>query len=434
MFDCRRPRSDITSNGKGRVLVVGTTPDYVDLLRRQCPDRCLFLTESRLRRQATEPQPEEEEEVLYRWEKQLSAWEVLRRHRDRHGIRIDGIACFDCESMPLASFLARQFGLPYPSSEAVGRCRNKARMRRCWQVNGTPCPRSLVARRPDEAVRFLHEIGGACVLKPLSGSGSELVFRVDQEADCRQAFEQVTAGLRARRAAPLYRSCKEGRASVLLEEYVEGDEFSCDFLIERRRVRVIRLTGKYRRREGPFGAIEAYELSSDRPDVCRDSRLEPYLLRAASSLGIDRAICMADFVVSGNRPVFLELTPRCGGDCLPSLLKTACDFDVLGLALRFAGESVGNVKVRVAEPVVALRLFANRAGTLLQTDTTALADDPRVLSVVLTRQPGAQLQLPPLDYDSWILGHVIYRPDPLRDVSVQNDELTSLFRMRIAPG
>ena len=157
-----------------------------------------------------------------------------------------------------------------------------------------------------------------------------------------------------------------------MEEWVEGDEFSCDFLVEKGRVRVIRLARKHPRRNGPLGTIEAYELSPNLPDACRDSRLAPLLLRAASSLGIDRAICMADFIVRGDQPVFLELTPRCGGDCLPSLLKTACDFDVLGLAIRFARETVDKAVVRVNESTVALRLFADRAGTLEWTDTAAL--------------------------------------------------------------
>ena len=414
------------------MLVVGTTPDYVDLLRREHPEECLFLTESRLRLQAKEPQPDDHEEVLYRGDKQLSAVELLKRHQGRYGVKVAGVACFDCESMPLASLIAKRFGLPYPSSEAVDRCRNKRRMKQEWKADGTPNARFSIVRQSEEAVEFLHQIGGPCVMKPLSGSGSELVFRVENESDCRLSFGKIIAGIKARRTAPLYRSCKEGIASILMEEWVEGNEFSCDFLVETGRVRVIRLARKYLRRNGPSGTIEAYELSANLPDACRDSRLAPWLLRAASSLGIDRAICMADFIVREDQPVFLELTPRCGGDCLPSLLKTACDFDVLGLAIRFARKMADKAVVRVRESTVALRLFADRAGTLEWTDTTALMDDRRVLSVVLTRRLGDQVKLPPLDYDSWILGHVIYRPAPRREVSEQNDELRSLFQMRIA--
>ena len=432
MFE--RPRRNGRSNTKrrSRVLVVGTTPDYVDQLLRAHPDECLFLTESRLRFDAKEPQPNDHEEVLYRRDKQLSAIELLKRHQARFGIKIVGIVCFDCESMPLASMIARRCGLPYPSSGAVRCCRNKRLMKERWSADGTSHPRFSIVRQSEEAVEFLRQIGGPCVMKPLSGSGSELVYRAETESDCRVSFETITAGLHVRRAAPLYRSCKEGRTSILMEEWVKGDEFSCDFLVEKGRARLIRLARKHLRRNGPSGIIEAYELSPDLPDACQDARLTPWLLRATSSLGIDRAICMADFIVRDNQPVFLEVTPRCGGDCLPSLLKTACDFDVLGLAIRFARETVDTAVVRVNEPTVALRLFADRAGTLELTDTDAILNDRRVLSVDLTRRLGDQVQLPPLDYESWILGHVIYRPEPGRRVSEQNDELRSLLKMRIA--
>ena len=432
MFDRRRSNGRSKPNGRERVLVVGTTPDYVDLLRREHPDSCLFLTESRLRLRAQEPQPKDREEVLYRGDRQLSSIELLEHHEDRHGIEVVGVVCFDCESMPLASLIARRLQLPYPSPEAIDRCRNKRRMKEFWRTGGTPTSRFAVVSQSEEATEFLHYIGRPCMLKPLSGSGSELVFRVEDEADCRRSFEEIVAGLTVRRTSPLYRSCKEGRVSVLMEELVEGEEFSCDFLVEKGRARIIRLTRKHPRRGGPAGTIEAYELSPSLPDACRDVRLTPWLLRAASSLGIVRAICMADFIVREGQPVFLEVTPRCGGDCLPSLLKTACNFDVLGLAIRFARETVDRQVVRVRESTVALRLFADRSGMLECTDTDLLLKDPRVISVVLTRQPGDQVRLPPLDYDSWVLGHAIYRPEPGRTVSEQNDELTSLFQMKIA--
>ena len=433
MFDHRRLNGRPKTKVRERVLVVGTTPDYVDLLRRDHPDDCLFLTDSRLRLRAREPRPDDREEILYRSDRQLSAIELLKRHQDRYGIKVVGVACFDCESMPLASLIAKGLRLPYPSPESVDRCRNKRRMKEFWRTGGTPTSRFAVVSRFEEAIDFLHYIGRPCILKPLSGSGSELVFRVEDEADCRRSFEDIDTGLAIRRTAPLYRSCREGRASVLMEELVEGEEFSCDFIVEKRRVRIIRLTRKHLRRGGPVGTIEAYELSPNLPDACRESRLAPWLLRAASALGIDRAICMADFVVRDGQPVFLEVTPRCGGDCLPSLLQTACGFDVLGLAIRFARDAHNSRAISVNESTVALRLFADQAGTLESTDPALLLKDRRVISVALNRQLGTQIKLPPVDYDSWILGHAIYRPDPGRSVREQNNELTSLFQIKIAP-
>ncbi|MCX5908762.1 MAG: biotin carboxylase, partial [Deltaproteobacteria bacterium] len=45
-------------------LVVGTTPDYIEWIRKITPDRGLFLTDPILRRRAKEPSPEAKEEIL----------------------------------------------------------------------------------------------------------------------------------------------------------------------------------------------------------------------------------------------------------------------------------------------------------------------------------------------------------------------------------
>ncbi|MBN1855047.1 MAG: ATP-grasp domain-containing protein [Pirellulales bacterium] len=420
-----------TFEGRSRVLIVGTTPDYVDLLRRSHPKKCLFLTESQLRLRAKEPRPGDDEEVLYRWDKQLFAAELLRRHQDRHDMKIAGIACFDCESMLLASRIARKFHLPYPSPAAVSRCRNKYQMKQAWEAGNIPIPRFSVARRSEDAIDFFHEIGQPCIMKPLSGSGSELVFRIDNEIDCLRIFDKILAQLKTMRLAPLYRSCKEGQESILIEECVDGQEYSCDCLMEEGQVHILRLTRKYPLRNGPFGTTQAYELSPDLPEICQDSRIGPVLMDAATSLGFDRALYMVDFLVRDDQPVFLELTPRCGGDCLPFLLRTACDFDIFDLALRFARGSIGNVPICRNTSAVALRLFADRAGRLEATDLSDVLGDPRVLSATVIKQPGDLISLPPDNYDSWILGHIIYRPDQRRAVAEQNEEMTSLFRMKI---
>ena len=159
MLDRRRPNGCSEPNGKSRVLVVGTTPDYVDLLRHRHPEECLFLTELRLRLHAKEPYPNKGEEVLYRRNRQLYTIELLKRHQKRYGIKVVGVVCFDCESMPLASFIAKRLGLPYPSLKAVHCCRNKRLTKHHWAASGTPNPRFSIVSRSEEAVEYLRRIG-----------------------------------------------------------------------------------------------------------------------------------------------------------------------------------------------------------------------------------------------------------------------------------
>ena len=50
-------------SGDTRVLVVGTTPDYIHWIDQTWPARALFLTDAALRRAATEPDLDSPSEV-----------------------------------------------------------------------------------------------------------------------------------------------------------------------------------------------------------------------------------------------------------------------------------------------------------------------------------------------------------------------------------
>ena len=78
-----------------RVLVVGTTPDYVDWIDRHCPGRGLFLTDPILRQNAGETAPEACSELLADLTGAENVWRKLTEHLDRWAIRLAGIACFD---------------------------------------------------------------------------------------------------------------------------------------------------------------------------------------------------------------------------------------------------------------------------------------------------------------------------------------------------
>ena len=62
-------------------------------------------------------------------------------------------------------------------------------------------------------------------------------------------------------------------------------------------------------------------------------------------------------------------------------------------------------------PCLGLRLHAGRSGCLKKIDTRQLQHDSRVREIHLTRQPGHRIKMPPDDYDSWVLGHIIFDLD-----------------------
>lgn len=399
----------MSSNTK--VLVVGTTTDYIDWIRTRCPGRALFLTDPSLRATAKEAEPAPAEEILCDLLDYPQVSRLLKRHLRRERLHLDGITSYDCESMELAAYLAGEFHLPYPSVEAVRNCRDKGRSKARWQEAGIPTPRARLIQTPRELVSFLRELEGPCVAKPLTGSGSELIFRCDTPQDCDEVFEKIVEGLEKRRHHRLYGLPSPGAARVMAEEWVAGEEFSCDFLMEHGQVEIIRMAGKIPASDAPFGTTRGYVLPATLPLGMDLEDLRNTLFRAAQALGISRAICMVDFMVRDTDIFLLEMAPRPGGDCLPALLRHGLGLDIILMALDFAQQRPIRLPSEAEPcPCLGLRIHARQGGVLRKIDTGPLPRDPRLLEIQVTREPGHVIQMPPEDYDSWIMGYIIARP------------------------
>ncbi len=396
------------------ILVVGTTADYIDLIERKFPGRALFLTDPEEREKSiAHPDPGPEAEVLSSLELP-AAREALDRRRAETGIRPAGAACFDCESLSLAAELARHLSLPFVSPEAVRASRDKYLSKQLWREAGLPCPAARLVRDPGEAAEFLREIGRPAVLKPLTGSGSELIFLCRDEGGCRRAFSLLREKLASHSNRRMYERPGESdpRAVFAVEELVEGEEWSCDFALDPRRgAEIIRLTRKVMAREHSFGTVLAYRLAPELPAGIGSESFRRQLEAAARALGIERSICMLDFIFAGGEAKMIELTPRPGGDCLISLARLGGGFEMLGYALDFAaGRERTPPPFSGWEPLTGLHLLAPRAGTIRRLDPDDILADLRVRECVITARPGERVVLPPDDYDSRRLGHAVFLP------------------------
>ncbi len=410
-----------------KVLVVGTSADYIDWIRKSHPGRALFLTDPTVRSQAGEAAPSDDEEVLWDLSDYDQAARALGIHLCRWGLRLDGIAGYDCESLELAAVLAVKYRLPFPSVAAVTNSRNKYLSKKRWSETGLACPTARQVFSPDDAVRFFQEHGNPCVLKPLTGSGSELIFRCDSVPECIAGFQKITNGLRNHRNRRMYSGQSGQPPVVLAEALVTGDEYSCDFIIENDSIRIIRLTGKILSPGDEFGTARGYLFPARLPEEIAAPALAETIHRAAAALGIRRSICMLDFIIEQGRIVLLEMTPRPGGDCLPFLLRRCLNLDPLTLLLDFAQQRMGSVDWTAQEEClpacIGLRLHARQQGVLKRLDPCRLHRDKRVVEIHLIRAVGHRVVMPPEDYDAWLLGHILFIPDPSSDLAEQCREL-----------
>jgi biotin carboxylase len=420
-----------------RVVVVGTTSDYIDLIRRRYPHRALFLTNPVERIKASEETPGAGEEILCHFTNDAEVLRVLKDHLHRYRLAVDGVACFDCEYLGSAAFLAERFGLPFPSPSAVAQSRNKFISKQVWKRAEVACPEAVVVRNRADLFKLLDRVGKSVILKPLTGSGGELVFRCSDHNDCLQAYDTMINRLSKAGENRLYLQDPFAPGDfnpiqdVVLEEFIPGQEYSCDFFLENGRLEVIRTAKKILAAENQVGATTAaYVVPAELPAEIPAAVFVDQLYRAATALGLERALCMVDFIVSQGKAYLLELTPRPGGDCLPWLIQQSCGLDMIGLALDVAqGRKTSTFTKQSWKTLVGLRLFAQHEGTIKEIDEGDLGRDPRVQQVFIKRRPGHRVVLPPYDYDSRLFGHVIFRPTVCTSLETECAELESKLKV-----
>ncbi len=424
--------STLSALNPDRVLVVGTTSDYIQWILDACPDRALFVTDPEIRKKAGEKPPQPNEELVCPLSDLDAVIHQLTGHIQHWKQTITGVVCFDCENMALASRLAQFFNLDYPDVDVIERCRNKHLSKQIWRQNNVPCPDTEAVDTIKDIFKFMDTAPEGLVLKPFFGSGSELVFMCRNQTEAKNAFHTIQHGLKKRLENPLFRTSGCHPHLMLAEKMISGPEFSCDFIVENHAVVIIRMTRKIKSASLPFGTVSGYMIPAHLPENIPQAKLEIILRDGAAALGIQRGICMVDFIVNQNTPVLIEMTPRPGGDCLPQLLKAAGNLDILSLALDFAEKKpVNPVRSDRFKLHVGFRIHAEKGGVLKGVNIDALKDEKRVKSISLSKSAGHVIAMPPEDYDSWLLGHMIIVPDSKKFPEAQSFLMAKRVKVEI---
>jgi biotin carboxylase len=129
---------------------------------------------------------------------------------------LDGVFTAGTDFSASVAYVARELGLPGLPLEAAVRASDKLAMRAALAAAGVPSPRFAAVASMGEESRAAEELGFPLVVKPADSMGAR---------GCRLARSPAELAEAVAAAMPFSRS---GRAIV--EEYVEGPEFSIDAL------------------------------------------------------------------------------------------------------------------------------------------------------------------------------------------------------------
>ncbi|HEY0143940.1 MAG TPA: ATP-grasp domain-containing protein [Thermoanaerobaculia bacterium] len=254
-----------------------------------------------------------------------------------------------------SSMAARALGLPYTPLEAVANTRDKVRMRRVLESKGLAQVRFRSCTAVGEVRAFLDEIGGPIIVKPLLGTGSDGVSRVDSQ-------EQVENAWRITGAARSF-------GGVICEEYIDGPEFSIEAYLVDGEFFPVAITDKQTdARFLEIGHSQPTLLSEQVQQQVFDKTREILL-----ALGITHGVTHTEMRVSPTRgPVLIETHTRMGGDLIHVLSKITTGVDLADLIVACSLGERPNVRPRNTGTAAAVRFVSGPAGVITSMDVPAV--------------------------------------------------------------
>uniref|UniRef100_UPI000A742B24 ATP-grasp domain-containing protein n=1 Tax=Peterkaempfera griseoplana TaxID=66896 RepID=UPI000A742B24 len=237
----------------------------------------------------------------------------------------DGLLTYDETLVEPVALVAAAAGVPYTDVEAVRRCKDKSAMRAALAEGGLSPVRFAVARTPEEAVRAAGEIGYPVVLKPRALGGSIGVLRVADEKELLESFEVASEAN--------VDGLTSAHPGVLIEEYLDGPEFSVDCATWQGVTTPLVVAEKALAFPPYFEEFGHIVPAAPQPDL--DAAVE-LVVQAHRVVGLDRLVSHSEVKLTSRGPRIVEINVRLGGDLIPYLGHLATGVDVAGAAADIA--------------------------------------------------------------------------------------------------
>ncbi|MYV53454.1 ATP-grasp domain-containing protein [Streptomyces sp. SID3212] len=304
-------------------------------------------------------------------------------------------------------------GAPGNTTEAVRRVRDKDACRAALAAAGFRQPRVRLCAGLGQAEAFLAESYGPWVVKPRDGMGSVGVRKVTGPADLPRAVEELPTS-----------------EPFLVEEFVEGPEFSVEGVLLQDGPKVLAITAK-EKLPPPYFVEIGHVLPAELSDIVR-REVEDEVVRALTALDLRFGVFHAELWVTDAGIVLGEVHTRPGGDWLHLLLSHAIPgLELFGLLY---DDALGRDHARDLTPTraAAVAFLAPEPGRLVEvTGWERVLAHPAVLRAELGVVPGDVIA--PVRNSGDRAGFVVVGGATPREARELAAEVTALLSFEVEP-
>lgn len=229
-------------------------------------------------------------------------------------LKIDGICSIASDlAMITVNYVAEKMGLTSNSMECTYVSTNKHLMRRSFEANNDPSPFSIQVSSFTDLMNL--ELSYPLIVKPVDRSGSRGITKVKNENELNDAIQKaLDSGFQKK---------------ALVEEYVNGDEYSVEYISWNGKHSFLAVTKKYT--TGAPAFIETAHLEPSLLDDKTIRKIKQVVEHALTSLKITYGASHSEVkVTDSGQVVLIEIGGRMGGDFIgSSLVELSTGFDFL---------------------------------------------------------------------------------------------------------
>lgn len=285
--------------------------------------------------------------------------------------RIDGVIhpCSEV-AMNVMGRINDELGLCGISREAALKATNKHLMRKAFERGNAPSPWSECFEFAEEAWKLYGKAStNDMILKPSRNSGSRGIYKISK-------------GLKKTEFEALFvRSKEESRdKTVMLEQFIDGPEFSVEIIIWEKEIHILAVTDKKTTGEPYF-----VELGHNQPSCFKESIvhiIEQAASKGVVSLNLNNCAAHAEIKLHEDKAYIMEIGARLGGDFISTdLTRLSTGIDMVAAAVNVALGVKPDLTPKGPKYGVCIRYFCPTPGKVIKIENeNILKSDPSVYS------------------------------------------------------
>ena len=225
--------------------------------------------------------------------------------------------------------VAKELNLPFYSVETATWSTDKYQMKQRFIEGGVPCAKGKLVKSAQETADFVFPV----IVKPRDNSGSRGVKLCRTKEELQSCIDEALE--------------YSHLDSVLVEEFIEGQEYSIESLHYDGKTEVIQFTEK-RTTEFPYNVELGHKQPANLTETQRNA-IREVISKIANALNFENCPSHTELKINERGIFVIETSPRLGGDYITSTLvplSTGINIEdrLLNIAL---GESVDTKTGRV---------------------------------------------------------------------------------------